>query len=629
MTSSRDAFAGRFLLGANYWPRAAGPRMWQRFDAAAVAAELAHMRAVGIDACRAFAFVPSFMPRPPAIDEDKLRHFAALVEAAERAGVGLLPTALVGHMSGENFDFAGQGGRSLYRDPELLDWQRRLVASLARAAGASPAVLGWVLSNEMPLWGGAAPADDIVAWARAIIGALREIDPARPIGVGDGAMAGWPTQALAPLVDWLGPHVYYADADPLRQAYHTDFALRALLPLGRPVLLEEIGCSSTQAGEAEQAAYLREALHVALGCGARGLVAWCWSDFDAATLGDETPYSHHGFELGFGLVRADGSEKPACGEFRALRALLDRVGSEREMSAPRPRTALVRPAILDEDVPFSWQDRTALRRTLLQAFVLACQAGLDPDVVGEEHPLDGYALVLAPATQKLRTPTWRRLAAAADAGATVYWSYFSGDHDFHQGMWCPIFEPLTGLRHRLRYGCCDAPPDRLRLKGDVALDVPTGIAHAANPWPLARLPVDLSPGLDRARTLAVDGDGRPALTELARGRGRVVFLAYPLERYLANLVDGSSREAHRLYRLLGELAGVGPKYPTRQVNVQSRVLETGRDDLVVVQHRGWQDAVDDATDVPRGAEVVSDASGRSDGALGPKGVRVYRVPDVR
>ena len=28
------------------------------------------------------------------------------------------------------------------------------------------------------------------------------------------------------------------------------------------------------------------------------------------TLGRETPYSHHGFELGFGVTRADGTEKP-------------------------------------------------------------------------------------------------------------------------------------------------------------------------------------------------------------------------------------------------------------------------------------------------------------------------------
>ena len=36
-----------------------------------------------------------------------------------------------------------------------------------------------------------------------------------------------------------------------------------------------------------------------------------------------------------------------------------------------------------------------------------------------------------------------------------------------------------------------------------------------------------------------------------------------------------------------------------------------------------------ATDLSREAEVVLDRSGRSDGALGPKGVRVYRARGVR
>src|SRR5205085_11733997 len=48
---------------------------------------------------------------------------------------------------------------------------------------------------------------------------------------------------------------------------------------------------------------------------------WCWSDFDL----QDAPYSHHAFELGFGITRADGSEKPVCEELRALRRFLDSV----------------------------------------------------------------------------------------------------------------------------------------------------------------------------------------------------------------------------------------------------------------------------------------------------------------
>ena len=620
-----NAIGERFLLGVNYWSRAGGPRMWESFDEAVIRRELEQLKSIGLDCVRAFALVPSFMPAPPALSADALARFSRFLATCGQVGMGVLPTPLVGHMSGVNFDFPGQAGRSLYADPELRAWQRTLVSALVEAARGAPAVLGWVLSNEMPLWAGPGASADVVAWARELGEVVRSAG--LPFGIGDGAMLGFPTREVASSVDWLGPHVYYGDLDPLRQAWQLDLGIRALQPLGRPVILEEFGCSSTQAGEREQAAYFREAIGCALGTGARGAIGWCFSDFDAETLGRKEPYSHHAFELGFGVTRADGSEKPVCEELRAYRRLLDELSVPR-LRAAAPKAAIVRPRYFDEDFPFSWQDREALRRTLLQAFVLASQAGLDPMVVDERDDLSSYALILCPAVQKLTTPTWLALADAARAGATVYWSYLSGDHAFHQGAWCPNFEALTGLSHRLRYGNFDLPPERVTLKGPFSLSAPTGVHHTPHPHPLCRLPIELRPDAP-VRTLAVDGDGRPALTSHDLGRGRVLFLAYPFERYLANLPDGSARDAHRLYRLLADAAGIEERYPTHHPDVQSRVLEDGPDNLVLVQHRGWTDGVDDATDVSREAEILLDQGGRGDDALGPKAVRLYRIPGVR
>jgi hypothetical protein len=390
----------------------------------------------------------------------------------------------------------------------------------------------------MPLWAGSGGEDDIARWAARLIEAVRAHSP-KPVGTGDGVMAGFPTRRLAPQLDWVAPHVYYGDVDPMRQAFGIDLALARVRPLGRPLLLEEFGCSSTQAGEREHAALWRESIATAFGTGARGAVGWCWSDFDAETLGRETPYSHQAFELGFGITRADGSEKLVCEELRAFRQLIDAVPPT---AAVPGEVAIVESRYATEDFPFSWQDREGMRRTLLQAFVLASQAGLAPVVVGEEDDWSPYRLLIVPATQKLTMAGWRALRERARAGATVYWSYFGGDHTFHMGAWCPIFEELTGLRHRLRYGCFDLPDERFALKGPAALSVPTGLAHAAAPQSLARLPVELA----GARALAVDGEGRPALTVHTLGAGRVMFLTHPVERYLANLNDGSAREWHRL-----------------------------------------------------------------------------------
>ncbi|MGZ3426505.1 MAG: beta-mannosidase, partial [Polyangia bacterium] len=409
-TRSVTALPKRFLLGANYWSRAGGPRMWERFDETVVKDELRALRAVGLDCLRMFAFAQTMMPRPPAIDDAALARMARFADLAHEAGLSLFPTPLVGHMSGENFGFPGQSGfpgdGALYRDRALVDWQIALVRAVVGALRDKPNIAGWILTNEMPLWAGRGADADVVAWARALCAAVRAADGgAHPVSGGDGMMSGWPVRALADVVDWIGPHVYYGDVDPLRQAFNTDFVLARARALGRPTLLEEFGASSTQAGELEHAAYLRESVLTALAAGASGALVWCASDFDRHTLGNETPYTHHAFELGFGLLRADGSEKPVCDELRALRALVDGVDFA-GLARPRARAAIVVSDWVEEAFPFSWEDKGGLRRALLQSYVLAAQAGLDVDVLGEDDPLDGYALVLVPSTQKLRVPTW-------------------------------------------------------------------------------------------------------------------------------------------------------------------------------------------------------------------------------
>src|SRR5262249_12958343 len=149
---------------------------------------------------------------------------------------------LVGHMSGENFDFPEQEGRSPYSDPELLGWQQSLARAAAQAAGTSPALLAWVLSNEMPLWGGPSQVPVISAWCATLTAELRKMSPNTAVGTGDGVMNlrggqnGFDPDVLAQFVDYLGPHAYPADSDALRQSLFCEFAIRSLQHLGKPVL---------------------------------------------------------------------------------------------------------------------------------------------------------------------------------------------------------------------------------------------------------------------------------------------------------------------------------------------------------------------------------------------------------
>ena len=85
-----------------------------------------------------------------------------------------VPTFIVGHMSGQNWDPAWRGGRDLYSDVWMVGRQAWFAGEMVRRFGPHPAVAGWLVSNEMPLYGGDhAPPEIVAAWAQIIRDAVR------------------------------------------------------------------------------------------------------------------------------------------------------------------------------------------------------------------------------------------------------------------------------------------------------------------------------------------------------------------------------------------------------------------------------------------------------------------------
>ena len=616
-----------FLLGVNYWSRAGGPRMWERFDEGAVQAELAQMASVGLNTCRSFAFIPSFMPRPPAVDSGAVSRLGRFFDLCQQSSMSTIPSALVGHMSGENYGFPGQGDRCTYTDPEVLAWQQMMMEAVAGAGAGHPAVVAYLVSNEMPLWGGRSDPQTVLAWARAMREAMERKDDQRPFGIGDGVMNlkggqnGFDLPTLRPVIDIAGPHSYYTDSDPMRQALNAEYCIRSVTHLGLPVLFEEFGCSSVQVSEQNQARYYREVLHACLGTGIAGALGWCFSDFD---LLDDPPYSHHAFELGFGITRADGSEKPVCDELRTIRAFVDAVGYP-DLEPPRPAAAIIVPSYFNTKYPFSWEDRDRMRRVLLQAYLLCAKAGLETELIPEGADLSPYGLVLLPSTQKLLSPTWRDLLAHVRRGNTVYWSYFSGDYSWHQGAWCHGFEELTGCRHQLRYGCYDLPEADCRVHGpDLALETSTMVGE---PYPRAFLPVDPF----AADVLARDDRDQAALMMRRHGDGKVIFFNHPWEYYLSQQADVNETDSsHLLYRLVAREAGVTSDVTCEAAHgvVQARVARTPDARLLWLINHAWSDTTA-RVDSPGGVPLVGSSLGLPEGSatveLEPKQVVVCRL----
>jgi endo-1,4-beta-mannosidase len=554
-------------LGVNFWSRVGGPRMWSRYDRATVGKELQVLADHGLNLTRSFFFWPEVMPEPDRLDETLLERYADFLDLHASYRLRTIPTLLVGHMSGENWDPSWRAGRDLYTDVWLVARQAWYAEQLARRFAGHPAVAGWLLSNEMPIYGGPGTLESVASWAQLLIQGLRAGGATQPVSLGDGAWTietsgvdtGYRLSTLAPLVDWVGPHVYPMGDDQLRQFWRAAFICDLAGTAGKPVVLEEFGASSDFVSDDNLGHYYRQLLHTSLLAGATGWVAWNNTDFDE--LADEPPYSHHPFELHFGVTDSNGAPKPALRELAAFRTVLDAVDLPRCQRAPT-EVALVIPAHVDTVYPFTDErERPIALRAIEQGYLAAREAGVPAAPVRESQGLPGDArLYLLPSVKQLTAPGWRRVEELARAGATIYVSYCAGGTDNQRGPWYAGVDQLFGVRHRLRYGMVDRiPDDRITLTvandlGDLKPGDTLTFAAGGNPNLRSFLPVEPT----EAEVLATDAQGLPAILHRRLGAGSVVFCTYPIEAMAAATPEVNPEQTWRLYHALALHAGALP-----------------------------------------------------------------------
>ena len=90
--------------------------MWRTYDPALISAELGVLREHGLTMTRSFFYWADFMPEPDAIDEQMTARFADFLDRHAEQQMSTVPTFIVGHMSGQNWDPSWRGGRDLYAD---------------------------------------------------------------------------------------------------------------------------------------------------------------------------------------------------------------------------------------------------------------------------------------------------------------------------------------------------------------------------------------------------------------------------------------------------------------------------------------------------------------------------------
>jgi endo-1,4-beta-mannosidase len=351
----------RFLLGINYWPRSSAMYMWQRFDIAEIRNDMARIRALGFDIVRFFLMWEAFAPQHDRIDERAMRNFDAMMSAIADAGLLAMPTLFCGHMSGVNWvpawaldssqphgrfrtiaagEFSPYGIGDFYRDDVLIAAQVLLARAIGEHASGNPILYAWDLGNEFSNMREPHEPMDAASWSALLTEELLEAS-------GAGTTAGIHGEDLE-RDRRIRPSSL---AEPLQLATMHGYSVYSIFSRGRldtqvvpflcalvqsfsrkPLLFTEFGnpqCAShprdpknvTDAplaqkaieclDEEEMVQYAEAVLAHLLRQGAIGAMWWCWADYDPS-LAALPPFDRAPHELRFGIVRADGSEKPVA-----------------------------------------------------------------------------------------------------------------------------------------------------------------------------------------------------------------------------------------------------------------------------------------------------------------------------
>ena len=611
-----------YILGTHYlpavealqWPYEWNPKQWDT--------DFRLMQEMGLNFVRFDLFWAWFEPRPGQYNEEAFAQLDEIIHLAKKHELYLNPTFFIGGEVGDAYwDVPWRADRHPHADPEMLRLQVEHVKEFARRYEDESIILAWDLTDEPPYWIVAHETSDAMAanWTKVLAGAIRDLDSQHLILVGTSSQeigrGPFRADVIVEDVDFLSVHPYpfYQPEyypDPLlsmRVTYAAAFETMLARGAGKPVMAQEFGASSAQFTPERIARYYNTMMYSALGCGAHGLVAWCFTDADEATWA-RVPYLRSPHETQFGVTEARKHERPAGGELRKLGQVLSQMEFE-GIALPSLQAGIIVPhefahgpdhsryGISEPNLSLyvsaeeAWTEKRERRSGVilpvsswLSAFILARQAHLEVGFPREYDSWEKVPLILLPSPltstslsfNHVHTTFWRRAQRYVDAGGTLYAS-LSGDAAI------PEMQDLFGA----------SLEDRIVPQGWVEIAMVQDF-YGLKKGQRFRCQAGPSPAdagyllhVTGGEIMAVDTEGNPALVTHSVGRGRTLVSAYPVEHYLAQTPAAFDGEepTWTLYRALKKFAGLEPVFDCENPRVELGLLPRSRDGyLVVVNH---------------------------------------------
>ena len=572
---------GSFHIGCNYWASHAGVRMWEDWQPEIIEQDFRQLSKSGMQLLRVFPLWPVFQPltaaRIPwkAAGEQELRFgdkplghtpagnagvsaeamdkFRLFADLAEKHNLKLVVALVTGWMSGRLFVPPALEGCNVLTDATALKWQQRFVSYFVETFKNHKAIDSWGLGNECNCMGSGVTRDQAWLWTNTVTSAIRQADPERAIlsdmhGI-QCENGSWRIADQAELTDILTTHPYpqftpkcnQDQLNTIRNGLHAAAESRLYADVGnRPCIPEELGTlGPVVCSEKNAAAYLRTTMFSSWAHDCRGLLWWCAYDQDHL---DFPPYEWTGLERELGLIRNNRETKPVCDAMREFGGILKKMPFK---NLPEFRKNAVCVLTRGQD---QWS-------VAFSSFILAKMAGFDLEFQYADQPLKKSEFYLVPSvagSSPLYRSEWLALLDRAQAGATVFMTY---DSAFIQP-----FENVFGIEVESREKA--SHPESFKLD-----DKTLTCMHAD---------VMLKLKCTAAEILLADLKDNPLLTCNQYGKGKMLFLNAPLEKYLSDTPGVFNRTEikpyWKLYAMAAKLAGV------------NRIIVSGNPQVGVTEH---------------------------------------------
>lgn len=563
--------SGRFILGVNYWASQTAMDMWSKWEPADIEKDFAALAAQGVQVLRVFPRWDEFqpirlycsagapggtakevrlgdqrLPETPAgqcgMSEEMMERFECFADLAEKYHLKLVVALLTGHMTFGLFIPRALEGIDLFTHPRALRWEAKFLQYFVNRMKHHPAIWAWESGNESNFISQASSRDAAWSWIHYIHSTIRLADQSRPIiGVSgleivEGPNRRWLLEDHAELSDILSVHPYGIWGS----ASHEEFThIRNLMFCvaknrvcedigGKPSFVEETGlwrpiaASKKVLGQA-----VRAMLWNLWANDCRGLLWWCAFDqerFDMAPYGWNEPGLEHG------ILTGDRKVMPIAQTMKGFRNFLDQLPFG-PLPNVRPDAVCI---VSDQEVAHG-------------AMILARQAGINLQFCSPTRPFPDASCYFLPSAKGrafLSTVQWEDLLARVRAGATLYIAL--------EDTYLSHLEDITGVgvvarrvvNHTLH-----------AVFNDFTLDIPVKVRYDFE--------------VTSAKTLGNDADGMPIFFEAQYGQGRVLTLAFPLERTCIERTGLFDGDAWKIY------AAILPK---------QRLVTSNNAKLIITEH---------------------------------------------